>query len=172
VSPELEHIRREIERIAGGMPAERWRHAPPGKWNCAQILEHLRLSYTATTKGILEAMEIGKPLGGKPTLRDRISTFYVAGLGLFPEGRISPKQTVPKEGAGVESLRQFNDALVAMDATLADAERRFGAGVRLLDHPVIGPLTAQQWRRFHRTHARHHLKQIAQRAKDLNSGNA
>jgi hypothetical protein len=167
----LEQIRRQAERITSNMKAEHWRHSPPGKWSCAQILEHLRLSYTATTTGTLKAMEIGKPLGGKPTLRDRISTFYVAGLGLFPSGRTAPKQAMPQEGAGIDSLRQFNDALVAMDSTLADAERRFGAGVKLLDHPVIGPLTAQQWRRFHRTHARHHLKQIAQRAKDLNSGN-
>ncbi len=172
MSPELEHIRREAERIAGTMKNGQWRQAPPGKWNCAQILEHLRLTYTATTKGTLKAMEIGKPLGGKPTLRDRVSTFWVAGLGLFPAGREAPEYTVPKAHEGTESLRQFNDALVAMDSMLADAERRFGTGVKLLDHPVIGPLTAQQWRRFHRTHARHHLKQLKQRAKDINAGTA
>ena len=103
-----------------------WHHAPPGKWSCAQIFEHLLLSYAATTKGTRKAMEIGKPLGGRPTLRDRISTFYVAGLGLLPSGRTAPKHTTPKDGGGLESLRQFNDALVAMDATLTDAEKRFG----------------------------------------------
>jgi hypothetical protein len=65
---------------------------------------------------------------------------------------------------GAEPLRQFNDALVAMDATLADAEKRFGAKARLLRHPVLGPLTAQQWRRFHEVHGRHHLKQIVAQA--------
>ena len=140
-----------------------WRHAPAGKWSCSQILEHLRLSYAATTKGTLNAMRIGKPLGGRPKLRDRISTFYVAGLGLLPSGRTAPEHTTPKDGAGLQSLRQFNDALVAMDATLTDAEKRFGSRVKLLDHPILGPLTAKQWRRFHRTHARHHLKQIVGR---------
>jgi len=117
-------------------------------------------------------MQIGKPLGGKPTLRDRISTFYVAGLGFLPSGRTAPEQTTPKNGTGLESLRQFNDALVAMDATLMDAEKRFGTGVKLLDHPILGPLTAREWRRFHRTHARHHLKQIAERAKHFGSAGA
>ncbi len=172
VSPELEHIRREAERLTGEMSQADWRHAPPGKWSCAQILEHLLLSYSATTGGTLKAMQIGKPLGGRPTLRDRISTFYVARLGLLPSGRIAPKHTTPTNGAGLESLRQFNDALVAMDATLADAEKRFGNRVRLLDHPILGPLTAKEWRRFHRTHARHHLKQIAGRVRQDGSGRA
>ena len=41
VSPELEQIRREVERVAGAMSRDDWRYAPPGKWSCAQILEHL-----------------------------------------------------------------------------------------------------------------------------------
>ncbi|HME31510.1 MAG TPA: DUF1569 domain-containing protein [Terriglobales bacterium] len=172
VSPELEQIRQEAERLTRDMSPAGWHHAPPGKWSCAQIFEHLLLSYTATTNETLKAMQIGKPLGGKPTLRDRISTFYVAGLGLLPSGRTTLKQTTPKNGAGLESLRQFNDALVAMDATLTDAEKRFGSRVKLLDHPILGPLTAKEWRRFHRTHARHHLKQVAERARHAGRASA
>jgi Protein of unknown function (DUF1569) len=163
VSPELEQIRCEAERVTSGMSQADWHHAPSGKWSCAQILKHLLLSYTATTDGTQDAMRIGKPLGGRPTLRDRISAFYVAGLGLLPPGRTAPEHTTPKDGTGLQSLRQFNDALVAMDATLTDAEKRFGSRVKLFDHPILGPLTAREWRRFHRTHARHHLKQIAER---------
>jgi hypothetical protein len=172
VSPELEQIRREAERLTNEMSKADWHHAPSGKWSCAQIFEHLILSYAATTKGTLQAMEIGKPLGGRPTLRDRISTFYVAGLGLLPAGRTAPQQVTPRDGAGLESLRQFNDALVAMDATLAHAEKRFGSRVKVLNHPILGPLSAREWRRFHRTHARHHLKQIAGRAMKSRSANA
>ena len=172
MSPELEDIRREAERLTNEMSRADWHHAPSGKWSCGQIFEHLLLSYTATTEGTMRAMKVGRPLGGRPTLRDRISTFYVAGLGLLPSGRLAPKHITPKDGTGLESLRQFNDALVAMDATLADAEKRFGTKVRLLDHPILGPLTAREWRRFHRTHARHHMKQIAERSRQGNSGNA
>ncbi|MGO9518109.1 MAG: DUF1569 domain-containing protein [Candidatus Korobacteraceae bacterium] len=171
MSPELEQVRREAERLTREMSKADWHHAPPGKWSCAQIFEHLLLSYGATTQGTLKAMEAGKPLGGRPTLRDRIGTFYVTGLGLLPSGRKAPKHTQPKDSAGLESLRQFNDALVAMDATLTDAEKRFGSRVKLLDHPILGPLTAREWRRFHRTHASHHLKQIAARARKSGSAN-
>jgi DinB superfamily len=169
VSPELEQIRREAERLTAEMSQADWHHTAPGKWSCAQTFEHLLLSYMATTKGTLRAMEIGRPLGGRPTLRDRISTFYVAGLGFQLSERIAPQQTPPTDGASLESLRQFNDALVAMDATLADAEKRFGTRVKLLDHPILGPLTANEWRRFHRTHARHHLKEIAERIRSASA---
>jgi Protein of unknown function (DUF1569) len=170
VSPELEQIRREVERVTGAMSRDDWRYAPPGKWSCAQILEHLLLSYTATTKGAQAALQTGKPLGGQPTVRDRLATFYVARMGFLPSGRTAPKQATPKNGAGVESLRQFNDALVAMDATLADAEKRFGTAVKILDHPILGPLTTRDWRRVHRTHAKHHLKQIEKRVRQASSG--
>jgi hypothetical protein len=172
VSPELEHIRREVERVASAMSRDAWRSAPPGKWTCAQILEHLLLSYTATTKGTQIALQTGKPMGGHPKLKDRLATFYVARLGFLPTGRAAPKMTHPVNGAGVDSLRQFNDALVAMDATLADAEKRFGAGVKILDHPILGPLSTKEWRGVHRAHARHHLKQIEKRLREASSGRA
>ena len=170
MSPELEQIRREAERLTEEMSQADWQHAPSGKWSCAQTFEHLMLSYAATTKGTLRAMEMGKPLGGKPTLRDRISTFYVAGLGFLPWGRTAPEQTIPANGNGVNSLRSFNDALVAMDASLTDAEKRFGNRAKLLDHPILGPLTAGEWRRLHRTHARHHFKQVAERVRQNGAG--
>jgi hypothetical protein len=172
VSPELEQIRREVERVTSAMSRDDWRYAPPGKWSCAQILEHLLLSYTATTKGTQTALQTGKPLGGQPRLRDRLATFYVARLGLLPAGQTAPRQSIPNNGFGVESLRQFNDALVAMDATLADAEKRFGSAVKILDHPILGPLNARDWRRVHRTHAKHHLKQIETRMKQTSFGRA
>ena len=144
-------------------PADAWLRAPVEKWNSLQIIEHLFLSYTATTKGLLRAMDGGQPEQRKPDVRQRLRSLYVLKAGRFPAGIESPKLTTPRAGLGDEPLRRFNDALVAMDATLADAERRFGARTRVLHHPILGPLTAQQWRRFHQVHGRHHLKQIAAR---------
>jgi hypothetical protein len=46
-----------------------------------------------------------------------------------------------------------------MDAIVAQCEARFGCG-KVLDHPILGPLTAAQWRKFHLIHGRHHVKQI------------
>jgi len=165
LSPEFEKIRREINRVTRDFTADDWLRAPRGKWNSAQILEHLLLTYKGTTKSLLKAMEAGRPLGSAPTLREKAATFVVTGLGILPTGGIAHKQATPTIGSAPGSLRPFNDALVAMDASLMDAEKRFGAKVKLLDHPFIGPLNAQQWRRFHRIHAMHHLKQISQRSK-------
>lgn len=150
-----------MERLTRGWSESDWHRALGGKWSSGQILEHLLLSFKGTTKGVLKAMEAGRPLGGKPTLRDRLLTLYVGKLGLMPAGRQSPDRAVPQDGLDADSLRRFYDALVALDATLADAERRFGSKVKLLDHPILGPLSTHDWRRFHQTHARHHLKQIA-----------
>lgn len=161
MSPELEQIRREVERLTHGWSESDWHRALDGAWTSGQILEHLLLSFKGTTKGVLKVMEAGRPLGGKPTLRDRVRTLYVAKLGRMPDGYQSPDPVLPKDGLEGDSLRRFYDALVALDATLADAERRFGSKVKLLDHPILGPLSTNDWRRFHHTHARHHLKQIA-----------
>jgi hypothetical protein len=163
VSPELEQLRRETEAAVLGVSSDQWLQGPEGKWNSLQIFEHLVLSYTATTKGLLRTMASGQPQRGNPDIRQRLRGVYVMGLGRFPAGVDAPKQTTPREGLGNEPMRRFNDALVAMDATLCDTEKRFGAGTRVLEHPVLGPLTAQQWRRFHQVHGRHHLKQIVQR---------
>ena len=126
-------------------------------------MEHLVLSYTATTKGLQRMMESGQPERGRRNLGQRLRGFYVLGMGKFPAGVEAPRHTVPGTGLGADPQRRFNDALVAMDATLMDAERRFGSRAKVLAHPVLGPLTVQQWRRFHRVHGRHHVRQIIER---------
>jgi len=163
VSPELEFVRRETERATSGVFPDALAHAPDGKWNSLQILEHLLLSYTATTKGLLRTMSSGQIERIDRTLGHRIRSLYVLGIGRFPPGVEAPKQTTPRSALGGKPLRQFNDALVAMDASLNDAEKRFGPKARVLVHPILGPLTAQQWRRFHQVHGRHHLKQVVAR---------
>jgi len=166
LSPELEYVRREADAAIGAVSVDALSHAADGKWSPLQVLEHLVLSYTATTKGLLRAMETGRPERSRRTFGHRMRGVYVFGLGRFPAGVEAPKHTVPRDSLGTEPLRRFNDALVAMDASLADAERRFGHRTRVLFHPILGPLTTQQWRRFHLVHGRHHLKQITARLND------
>jgi hypothetical protein len=122
------------------------------------------LSYTATTKGLLRTMESGELDRSGPNLGQRVRGLYVFRVGRFPRGIESPKQIQPRPSLSDEPLRRFNDALVAMDATLADAEKRFGAKTRVLRHPILGPLTAQQWRKFHKVHGCYHLKQVVERS--------
>jgi len=165
LSPHSEHIRKKAERLTHDFSSEQWQRAPEGKWSAALIFEHLLLTFSATTKGTLKTMKTGRPYCREATWRDRMATFIVTDLGFFPSGKKATQQTSPTGQFGEDLLRRFNDALVAMDATLADAEHRFGSRTRLLDHPILGPLTAEQWRRFHRVHADHHFRQVAARAK-------
>ena len=39
--------------------------------------------------------------------------------------------------------------IAAMDKLIAQCEERYGSRTKVLDHPVLGPLTASQWRKFH-----------------------
>src|SRR5689334_4193851 len=109
MSPELEKIRNEMARATHNFGEKDWLRAPDGKWNSAQILEHLLLSYTGTTKGLMKAMEVGQPLGRKPSVRDRALAFVVARLGFLPPGRTAPKQTTPNGGVPIGSIQKFND---------------------------------------------------------------
>jgi len=68
---------------------------------------------------------------------------------------VAPQGMAPE--TVLETLRLH---LAAADDALSRCEARFGAGVKIANHPFLGPLTARQWRTFHWVHARHHMKQI------------
>ncbi len=55
---------------------------------------------------------------------------------------------------------EIGQKIAAMDAIIAQCEARFGRRVPLLDHPILGPLNAAQWRKLHVVHGRHHLREI------------
>jgi hypothetical protein len=50
--------------------------------------------------------------------------------------------------------------IARLDGVLAECEMRFPGGVPIAEHPVLGPLTATEWRGFHLAHGRHHVKQV------------
>lgn len=159
----LERLRLEIEDAIAGASAETLAQAPAGKWSGAQILEHLLLTYKGTNRGLAKCMEGGAPLASRPTLSDRIATLMVIKLGYLPSGRKSPERVKPR-GMPFEEVRQaFSTELEQMAAALDNCEERFGAQIKILDHPFIGPLTADEWRRFHRVHGHHHARQIRAR---------
>lgn len=169
MAPELEQIRRAVEAVTRNWSDDDWHRSLPGKWSTGQILEHLLLTYTGTGKGLRRAIEAGRVLTGKASLPHQVRKIAVTRFGFMPRGRTAFRQIAPGEGLAPEDMRHFYDALVAMDASLYDAERRFGKGTNLLDHPFLGPLNAQEWRLFHRTHTRHHLKQIEERVRSAAS---
>jgi hypothetical protein len=60
------------------------------------------------------------------------------------------------------TVEEIGAKIAAMDAIIAQCEVRFGSRVQLLDHPILGPLTATQFRKLHLVHGQHHLKQLLQ----------
>ena len=79
------------------------------------------------------------------------------------KGRKSPDQVLPR-GMSVEKVvADIGPQIAAMDKLITQCEERYGSRIKILDHPVLGPLTARQWRKFHLAHGRHHVKQIRQR---------
>jgi len=156
----LQRLRDAIISATVGMNAEDLTRHPDGKWSTAQVLEHLYLSYSGTVKGFQRCLEAGKPLARAPELKDRMRTFVVTGLGHFPTGRQAPERTRPRGMAVDEITSGIAPQILAMDEVIAQCEARFGKRTRVLDYPVLGPLTARQWRKFHWIHGRHHLKQI------------
>jgi hypothetical protein len=156
----LEQLQRTLASTVDGMSAEEFRWHPPDKWCAAEILEHLYLSYTGTTKGFERMLESGKLGATRSSIPQRIRGLVVFGFNYLPAGREAPSSTRPK-GLPAEKIRTgFPEKIAAMDAAIAQAERRFGTGVPLFDHPFLGPLTGSRWRKFHLLHGLHHVKQI------------
>jgi hypothetical protein len=156
----LEKLRNALESAVEGMSKEQLSWHPAGKWCAAEVLEHLYLSYTGTIKGFEKVMTGGKPLATRASMKNRVQTFVVVGFGYLPEGRKAPSNTQPR-GLAVEKVRsEIGEKIGAMDSIIAECEKRFGRRVRLLDHPILGPLTATEWRKFHLVHGMHHRKQI------------
>jgi Protein of unknown function (DUF1569) len=146
--------------IAGMTAVDRLCH-PAGKWCTAEILEHLYLTYTGTAKGFEKCLAAGKPMATVSTLKQRIAAFVVLGIGKLPSGREAPTNTRPRGLAPDTVATDIFPRITAMDEAIRRCEQAYG-NVKLLDHPILGPLTGGEWRKFHLVHGQHHIKQILQ----------
>jgi hypothetical protein len=161
----LERLRQELEDATGGASPSALEQAPAGKWSAAQILEHLFLTYKNTNRGLAKCLERGAPLttGAAATLKHRLATLLVVNLGYLPGKRKAPERVAPR-GMPAEEVRQaIAPELARMSSGLDDCERKFGARTKIMDHLFLGPLTADEWRKFHWVHGRHHARQIRER---------
>jgi len=156
----LQRLQSAIASATEGLDARSLLVHREGKWSVAEILEHLYLTYTGTIKGFERCLESGKPLARIPTTQDRIRTLVVVGIGHMPEGRRAPKNAMPRGIPPEQVLAEVAAKISEMDAIIQRAEETFGVRTRVLDHPILGPLRAQQWRKFHWLHGRHHVRQI------------
>jgi Protein of unknown function (DUF1569) len=157
----LLRLQKEIREAVSSMTPDELARQNGDKWSAGMILEHLYLTYTRSTKGFERCAAEGKPLARRVALKDRLQAMVVVGLGYLPEGRKAPEGTRPKGISTEQVTGDIGFQIERMDAAIAACEAKYGRKTRLVDHPVIGPLTGSQWRKFHWVHGRHHLRQLA-----------
>lgn len=158
--PTTKQIRDAVANSTDGLSEHQLRMHPEGKWDSAGILEHLALTFGTTAALFQKILREGHPLATSPTLTHRARQLCVLGLGYIPSGRKSPKRVEPTGIGGREAHELIFANLEKMDLALAECERRFGAKVKIADHPILGPIRLNGWRKFHLLHTRHHMKQI------------
>ena len=159
MDPALRRLQQTIQSVIQDLPVERLRAHPPGKWCIAEVLEHLYLTYTGTIKGCERILEAGKPLARASTWADRAKTFVVVALGYLPSGRQAPTTALPKGLSAEKVTAEILPKIAQMDDLIGRCEQKCGRG-KILDHPILGPLTGAEWRKFHLVHGMHHVKQI------------
>ena len=161
--PDLDRCLAIVLDVTGGAGDEANVRRDPAKWSVVEIVEHLTRAYSGTAKGFERCLEKGAPLASPATLKQSVQQFALINLGFFPEGRQAPKHIIPTGeldlGAVLDAVRRD---LLRLDGAAVKTKQALGAG-KMLDHPIIGALTVDQWLRFHVIHTRHHAKQIAGR---------
>jgi hypothetical protein len=160
MSANLEQLSRAIaEAIDGMTPDDLLRH-PEGKWSAAEILEHLNLTYLGTARNLERCLASGKTVASSDRSRKRWQRLVVTRLGWFPRRRKSPEPVLPRGLPAEQVTGEILKNLARMEKVIADCEARFGSKLPIADHPILGPLTAKEWRGFHLAHGRHHINQI------------
>jgi Protein of unknown function (DUF1569) len=161
MDPGLKLLQQQIESAHAGMTPKQLSWHLLGKWSAADVLEHLYLTYTGTIKGFGRVLAAGKPLVTASSWTHRGRQLVVLGFRHMPTGRPSPAAARPR-GLPLEKVQvEIGPTIVKMDEIITDCERRLGRG-KLLDHPILGPLSPRQWRLFHLVHGLHHVRQIAE----------
>ena len=137
-----------IDEATEGMTDDQLSWHPEGKWSSAGILEHLARAFAGTAKGFERTLKAGKVECRQCTPKERLAILAVAHAGFFPPGRKSPAAVLPQGMPPEQAMREIRANLAAVGRLSAECEQRFGA-VKILVHPVLGPLTPLEWRKFH-----------------------
>jgi len=156
----LEQLRTTISEAIRGLTADDLARHPEGKWCAAEILDHLNLTYIGTVKNLQRCLSAGHPTASPDRSSKRWQRFFVTGLGRFPRGRKSPERVYPRNLPPEQVVAEVMQNLARMEEVIRECEARFGNAKPVADHPVLGPLTVKEWRRFHLVHGKHHAKQI------------
>jgi DinB superfamily len=164
----LNQLQREIASSLRGLDAAQTQLQPPGgteKWSIQQIVEHLLLTYSGTEMVLNARLAKQSPTRARPSIFQRIGQYAVCRFGYFPAGREAPPLVTPPPTdyalSGDELTEATAEHLKDIDTLCEETAGLFGGSSRCASHMVLGPLSVDQWRKFHLAHGKHHLKQIA-----------
>src|SRR4029077_9223764 len=123
--------------LAGKSDAD-WYRAPEGKWNAAQIVEHLAISLEGSSKGF-ESRRDKPPMTRRPhTWFERLAGFCILGLRWFPPGRQAPAVSRPADqGDRKHAEAHFREG-IGRFAHIAPGLLPTRGGDLYVRHPVLG----------------------------------
>ncbi|HEX4633232.1 MAG TPA: DUF1569 domain-containing protein [Gemmatimonadales bacterium] len=149
--------------LAGKSDAD-WYRAPAGKWNSAQVVEHLAISLEGSGKGF-DSRRDKSPMTRRPkTIVERVASFLILTVGWFPPGREAPSGSRPAEQVDRKYAEShFREGIARFNQIAPDLLARRPRDL-FVKHPRLGDLTLPEWMRFHLVHCRHHAKQIRERS--------
>jgi Protein of unknown function (DUF1569) len=136
----LDQVMPEVDRLLRG-------HATSGAWTLGQILHHLassiRLTLESDPGSAIEPIDPEKAR----VFEVRRRRFFHAGR--FPDGANAPHPSLnpppdAEERASAEALRSLLRRFEDFEGTFPH-------------HPMLGPLSKDEWAAFHRLHCAHHL---------------
>ena len=136
----LDDVMPEVERLLDG-------HATSKLWTLGQILHHL-------AQAIRLSVEPVRGPQVRPSELEQARIFDVRRRLFFRAGRFPEDFQIPH----VSMLPPLDADARAEGESLRHALRLLDeSGGPFSDHPVLGPLTKEEWKTFHRLHCAHHL---------------
>ena len=170
--PAFENLHQRYRTYLAGKDCEGCQRRPArslrgeeDSWSTQEVVEHLLLTYRNTGALFDRYLARNSPSRQPVTAKHRFLQFLVIRCGGFPRGVSAPEAVRPgKSGmprmSGEELCASMRSELEKLDAKIDECSKAF-AKTSFAPHFIFGPLTPQQWRRFHLVHGRHHLKQLA-----------
>jgi hypothetical protein len=97
----LDRLRKEIEETTSGIRESDWSLAPSGRWNSAQIMEHLGRTYGTTAK----MLELSMGAGGSPQVRTARVQEFLTKLLIVHLGNLSFRGQISCHGGAAGRSR-------------------------------------------------------------------
>lgn len=160
MSTKLLQLRKQLADAIQGMSVEALARHPQDKWSAAEILDHLNQTYRATIRNCERCLAAGKSGASVGRSSKRWHRYVVLRLNYLPHGRKSPENVLPRGTPIAQLTTEIFENIARMESMIAECDAEFGRGQSIAEHPVLGPLTAREWEKFHWVHGRHHARQI------------